>query len=123
MKKPELLAPAGNLTKLKTAITYGADAVYLGGEQFSLRKASDNFTPDDIKRGVDFAKAHGKKVYAAANIIMRNDDIDGFYKFVELIDGMGIDGVIAADLGAVDIIKEVAPRLNIHISTQANTTN
>ncbi|NLB80991.1 MAG: U32 family peptidase [Clostridiaceae bacterium] len=123
MNKPELLAPAGNLNKLKTAIIYGADAVYFGGERFSLRNASDNFTRDDIKRGVDFVKNHGKKIYAAVNVIMKNEDIDGVYSFIQDVADLGVDGVIVADLGAVTIAKEVAPQLNVHISTQANTTN
>ena len=123
MKKPELLAPAGNLTKLITAVQYGADAVYIGGEEFSLRAAADNFSKDDLRRGIDYAKNHGKKVYVAANVIMRNGDIDRLYDFVRDIDDAGADSVILADLGAFEVVKDTAPRLDIHISTQANTTN
>lgn len=123
MKKPELLAPAGNLEKLKIAVRYGADAVYLGGEELSLRSASDNFTLDEIRIGIDFAKERGKRVYAAANVIMRNGDIDTLYRFAREISDLGADGIIIADLGAIDVVKEAAPGLNIHISTQANTTN
>jgi len=123
LKKPELLAPAGNLIKLKTAVQYGADAVYLGGEEFSLRNASDNFTEEQLKQGIDFAKSRGKNVYVAVNVIMQNDDIDGLYRFVRKIDELGADAVILADLGALQIVKEAAPKMKIHISTQANTTN
>ncbi|MDR0406212.1 MAG: U32 family peptidase [Clostridiales bacterium] len=123
MKKPELLAPAGNLAKLKTAVQYGADAVYFGGEEFSLRTACDNFSPDDLKRGIDYVKSRGKKAYAATNIIMRDGDFDGLYRFARELHDLGADGVILADLGALDVVREAAPSLPIHISTQANTTN
>ena len=84
-KKPELLAPAGNLEKLKIAINYGADAVYIGGEEFSLRVAADNFTNEEIKRGVDFAKSKGRRVYLTANIIPHNKDIDEYAKFLNQV--------------------------------------
>ena len=82
MKKPELLAPAGSLEKLKVAIEYGADAVYVGAEEFSLRVAAENFTLDELKEGIEFAHARGKKVYLTANIIPHNEDIEKFYKFI-----------------------------------------
>ncbi|OQB14596.1 MAG: putative protease YhbU precursor [Firmicutes bacterium ADurb.Bin193] len=123
IKKPELLAPAGNLIKLKTALQYGADAVYMGGESFSLRNASDNFSEDEIKYGIDYAKAHGKNAYIAANIIMRDRDFDSLYHFFRDVYDAGADAVIIADPGAISIVKDAAPNLKIHISTQANTTN
>ncbi len=123
MKKPEILAPAGSLSKLKYAIMYGADAVYIGGEAFSLRVAAKNFTNDEIKEGIDFAHQHGKKVYITANIIPHNSDLDEFPKFVEQVYQMGADAIIVSDLGAFSIVREVAPELEIHISTQANNTN
>lgn len=123
MKKPELLAPAGSLEKLKTAVRYGADAVYLGGEEFSLRSAGDNFSVEDIKRGIDFARENGKKVYVAINAIMRNDDIDRIGGFINDIYLAGADSVIVSDLGALETVKQAAPGLAVHISTQANTTN
>lgn len=122
-EKPELLAPAGNLEKLKIAIEYGADAVYIGGEEFSLRVAADNFTNDEIKRGVDFAKARGKKVYLTANIIPHNKDIDEYGRFLRDVKDLGLDAVILSDLGMFDVTKELAPELEIHISTQANNVN
>ena len=123
LAKPELLAPAGNLEKLKTALTYGADAVYIGGEEFSLRVAADNFTNDEIRQGVEFAKSRGKKVYLTANIIPHNKDIDEYEKFLREVKDIGIDAVILSDLGMFDITREVAPELDVHISTQANNVN
>lgn len=123
IKAPELLAPAGNLEKLKIALTYGADAVYIGGEEFSLRAAADNFTTDEIKEGVDFAHKLGKKVYLTANVIPHNRDIDEYAKYLNEVKDIGLDGVILSDLGMFEVTREVAPNLDIHISTQANNVN
>ena len=123
IKKPELLAPAGSLSKLKYAIMYGADAVYIGGEAFSLRVAAKNFSLDEIKEGIEFAHERGKKVYITANIIPHNDDIKKFPEFVKEVDDLGADGIIVSDLGTFSIVRDVAPNLEIHISTQANNTN
>ena len=123
MKKPELLAPAGNLDKLKIAFLYGADAVYIGGEEYSLRVAADNFTMDEIREGVEFAHERGKKVYLTANIIPHNDDLKDFADYLKEAVKTGIDAVIISDLGLFSIAKEVAPDLEIHISTQANNVN
>ena len=121
--KVELLAPAGSLNKLKYALKYGADAVYIGGEEFSLRTASKNFTNEEIKEGIEFAHNMGKKVYITANIIAHNRDLKEFPDFVREVDKMGADAIIVSDLGMMDIVKEVAPNLEIHISTQANNVN
>ena len=121
--KPELLAPAGNLEKLKKAIIYGADAVYIGGEEFSLRVAADNFTVEEIREGVAFAHERGAKVYLTANVIPHNADIDDYADFLREIKDTGIDAVIVSDLGMFTVTKEVAPDLDIHISTQANNVN
>ncbi len=123
LTKPELLAPAGNLEKLKIALTYGADAVYIGGEEFSLRVAADNFTVDEMKEGIAFAKERGKKVYLTANIIPHNKDIDEYEKYLREVKDLGFDAVILSDLGMFDITREVAPDLDVHISTQANNVN
>ena len=120
---PELLAPAGNLEKLKIAFEYGADAVYIGGEEFSLRVAADNFTNDEIKQGIDFAKKLNKKVYLTANVIPHNNDIDEYAKFLTEVRDIGLDAVILSDLGMFGVTKEIAPELDIHISTQANNVN
>lgn len=123
MKKPELLAPGGSLEKLKTAIMYGADAVYIGGEAFSLRVAAENFSIEDMKEGIEFAHERGKKVYLTANILPHNKDIDEFREYIREIRPLGFDAVLIADLGMFDIIREEAPEIPVHISTQANNIN
>lgn len=123
MQKVELLAPAGNLYKLKIALKYGADAVYIGGEAFSLRVAADNFTHDEMKEGIQFAHAMGKKVYITANIIPHNRDLAQMEKYFKEIYELGADAVLISDLGAFNICRKAAPDLEIHISTQANNTN
>ena len=123
MNKPELLAPAGSLAKLKYAVMYGADAVYIGGEAFSLRVAAKNFTTDEIKEGIEFAHKRNVKVYITANIIPHNADLEKFPEFVREVSSLGADAIIVSDLGAFSIVREVAPELDIHISTQANNTN
>ena len=121
--RPELLAPAGSLTKLKYAIEYGADAVYIGGEEFSLRVAAKNFSLSEIKEGIDFAHKRGKKVYITANIIPHNEDLKDFPDFVKEVDKLGADAIIVSDLGLFSMVRELAPNLDIHVSTQANNTN
>ena len=123
MQKVELLAPAGNLYKLKIALKYGADAVYIGGEAFSLRVAADNFTPEEMKEGIEFAHAMGKKVYVTANIIPHNRDLKEMERYFKEIYELGADAVLISDLGAFNICRKAAPNLEIHISTQANNTN
>lgn len=123
MKKPELLAPAGNLDKLKKAFLYGADAVYIGGEEFSLRVAAENFTLDEMKEGIAFAHQRGGKVYLTANIIPHNEDIDAYEKYLLEVKDLGLDGVILSDLGMFQVTRELAPELEIHVSTQANNVN
>lgn len=123
MSKVELLAPAGNLEKLKVAITYGADAVYIGGELFSLRAMADNFDRDKMIEGLKFAHDRGKKVYVTVNIFAHNSDLAALPEYIKQINEIGADAVIVSDLGVFSIVKEVAPDLEVHISTQANNTN
>ena len=123
MNKPELLAPGGSLEKLITAIDYGADAVYIGGEAYSLRVAAENFTLEEMYEGVKYAHDRGKKVYLTANIIPHNKDIDEFENFINAMRTVGFDGVLVSDLGTFDILRKTAPELPIHISTQANNVN
>lgn len=123
MDKIELLAPAGDINKLKTAIEYGADAVYLGGESFGLRKASKNFTLDKIKEGAGFAHERGKKIHVTLNIIPHNKDIVGLEEYVKDLEKIGVDALIVADPGMFMRIHEAAPKLPIHISTQGSVTN
>ena len=123
IKKPELLAPGGSLMKLKTAIDFGADAVYIGGDAFSLRVAAENFSVEDMYEGIRYAHDRGKKVYLTSNIIAHNRDIEKFRSFIEEIRPMGFDAVLIADLGLFGMIREIAPEIPVHISTQANNTN
>ncbi len=119
----ELLAPAGDLEKLKIAIDYGADAVYLGGEMFSLRAGAGNFTKDKLEEGVAYAKARGKKVYMALNIFPHNQDILPIENYLKTIKHLEIDAFIVSDMGIFSMVQEIIPEAEIHISTQANITN
>ncbi len=119
----ELLAPAGSFAKLKTALYFGADAVYLGGKNFSLRTFADNFTEEELTAAVKFAHGMGKKIYVTANIFARNADfarLEEYFRFLEKIE---VDAAIISDPGVVYLAKKVAPNLPLHLSTQANTTN
>lgn len=122
-KKPELLAPAGNLEKLKFAVLYGADAVYIGGEKFGLRAKAGNFSYADMEEGVAFAHERGARVFVAANIIAHNEDFVGIEEYFQTLQKLGIDAVIIADPAYIEICREAAPGLEIHLSTQASTTN
>lgn len=123
MNKPELLAPAGNFSKLKTAVYYGADAVYIGGKSFSLRALSDNFTDEEIARAVEYAHGKNVKVYVTVNIFAKNSDFDKAKEYFKFLYSVGVDAVLITDIGLIDLCKEVAPNLPIHLSTQANTMN
>ncbi|MBR5229202.1 MAG: U32 family peptidase [Firmicutes bacterium] len=123
MKKMELLAPAGDLEKLKIAIDYGADAVYFGGEAFGLRAGAGNFTVDQIREGVEYAHARGRKAYMTVNIFAHNEDIEKLAPYLETIKDIPIDAFIVSDAGIIAVFKEVMPDAEIHLSTQANTTN
>lgn len=122
-KKVELLAPAGDLEKLKIAVVYGADAVYFGGELFSLRAAAGNLSVAEIEEGTEFAHKRGKKVYMTINVFAHNQDINMLVSYLESIKRIPIDGFIVSDPGVIYIIKQVMPGAEIHLSTQANTTN
>lgn len=123
MKKLELLAPAGDFEKLKTAIHYGADAVYLGDSRFSLRGKAGNFNPDELREAVNYAHEHDKKVYVTVNIFPHNRDISDIEKHIEFLNNIRPDAVILSDPGIFAMFREKAPEINIHISTQANITN
>ena len=123
MKKIELLAPAGDLEKLKIAVLYGADAVYFGGELFSLRSGAGNLTIDEIKEGVAFAHERGAKAYMAMNIYAHNEDIEPLREYLAKIKDIDIDAFIVSDPGVIMLIREAIPDAEIHLSTQANMTN
>ena len=122
-KKPELLAPAGNLEKLKYAIAYGADAVYCAGKRFGLRARADNFDEDALKEAVKIVHDADKKIYVTLNMIPKDEDFDGLCDFAAFLDEIGVDAVLISDPGVFSVVREAAPRLPIHISTQANNTN
>lgn len=123
MIKPELLAPAGNLEKLKTAIDFGADAVYLGGSKLNLRAFADNFTNEELKEGIEYAHARGKKVHVTMNVFPHNEDLDGLEDYLKELYEIGADAIIVADPGIIMTAREVVPNLEIHLSTQANNVN
>lgn len=123
MIKPELLVPAGNLAKMKTAFAFGADAVYLGIPDFSLRVRINDFTINDIKEATDYAHQLGKKVYVTTNIFAHNKHIDKLAPYIEQLKEIGVDGIFIADPGILSVVKEVWPEAHISLSTQANCTN
>ncbi len=123
MEKVELLAPAGNLSKLNVALHFGADAVYLAGKEFGLRAYADNFTLEELEQAVKLVHACGKKVYVTVNIFARNIDFEAFADYLRFLQSICVDAVIASDAGIIAFIKATAPKLKIHLSTQANTLN
>ena len=123
MRKTELLIPASSLEVLKIAVMFGADAVYIGGEAFGLRAKAKNFSPDEMKEGIEFAHEHGVKVYVTANILAHNYDLDGARAYFKELKEMKPDGLIIADPGMFTLAKEICPEIDVHISTQANNTN
>ena len=123
MQKPELLAPAGNLEKLKVAVMYGADAVYVGGLKYGLRTGAQNFTLDELTEGINFAHERGKRVYLTLNIIPHNDDLEGLPGYVKQLKGLLLDGIIISDPGIMSIVKDIIPEMEIHLSTQTSTTS
>ena len=122
-RRPELLAPAGNMEKFFTALHFGADAVYLAGKNFGLRAFADNFTLDEIKFCCGYAHEKGKKVYVTVNIFADGRDLEKLPDYISALDNCGADALIVSDAGVMQIAKSVAPRLPLHLSTQANCTN
>lgn len=123
MRKPELLIPAGSLEVLKTAVAYGADAVYIGGEAFGLRAKAKNFSMEDMGEGIVFAHAHRAKVHVTANILAHNEDLDGVREYFHELKKLRPDALIIADPGIFMMAREICPEIDIHVSTQANNTN
>jgi len=121
--KPELLAPAGNLEKLKFAIHYGADAVFIGGQKYGLRSNADNFSIEEMREGVEFAKSYGAQVFVTTNIFAHNEDIEGLEEYLKQLEEVGIAAIIVADPLIIETARRVAPKLEIHLSTQQSTMN
>lgn len=123
MRKTELLIPASSLEVLKTAVLYGADAVYIGGEMYGLRAKARNFSAEDMKEGIRYAHEHGVKVYVTANIVAHNEDLEGIHDYFRELSEIRPDALIISDPGVFMIAREECPAIDIHISTQANSTN
>ena len=128
IKKPELLAPAGNLEKLKVAIQYGADAVFVGGKEFSLRSGASNFTLDDIKEAVTFADQYGAAVHVTCNIILHQDNLDGIEEYLRALDQAGVRAIIVADPYIMSIAKKlnfckVHPRVGSFLDSRSNSSS
>lgn len=120
IKKPELLSPAGNFEKLKAALLYGADAVYLAGNMFGMRQAADNFTIEELKKAAEYVHERGKKLYLTVNTMPRGRQYPMLRKYISEIKNVGVDACIVADLGVLSVIKEIIPDMEIHISTQTS---
>ncbi|MCT2343210.1 peptidase U32 family protein [Niallia taxi] len=123
VKKPELLAPAGNLEKLKIAVAYGADAVFIGGQEYGLRSNAGNFTFEEMKEGVEFAKGYNAKIYVTTNIFAHNENIDGLEDYLLGLKEAGIHGIIVADPLIIETCRRVAPEIEVHLSTQQSLSN
>ena len=122
-KKPELLAPAGDFERLRMAVAYGADAVSLAGGDFGMRAFAGNFTPEELKQAVELCHTNGVKVHVTCNILPRNDDVARIPEFLEYLNDVGVDAAIVADLGVFRLAQKYAPRLQLHMSTQAGIAN
>lgn len=123
MDKIELLSPAGDMEKLKTAFYFGADACYFAGKKFGLRAFSNNFDDDELKSSIEFAHSKGKKCYITLNILAHNSDFEGMAEYIKYLSDIHADAVIVSDIGVMSLVKSVAPDMEIHVSTQANITN
>ena len=123
MDRIELLSPAGDLERLKVTLSYGADAVYIGGEKYSLRANAINFTLDQIKEGCCFAHKLGKKVYLTLNIVFHNEDMEGVEEYIKQVVDCGIDAFIVSDPFIISHIKKNYPSVEVHLSTQNSTSN
>ena len=123
MHRPELLAPAGNMEKLKIAVHYGADAVYLGGQAFGLRNMADNFSVDEMRSALDFCQSRGIKAYLTINSYPRNESLPELDEYLAQVAPLPFDAYIVADPGVIDAVRQISPERELHLSTQANTIN
>lgn len=123
LKKPEVLCPAGDLTRLMAAVDFGADAVYLAGEEFGMRTAATNFGEEDMKKGVQYAHKKGVKVFVTCNTLPHNDEIPRLPRFLESLAEVGVDGIIASDIGTIGMVKKYCPNQELHVSVQSGIVN
>ena len=122
-KIPKLLCPAGDLTRLIAAVDYGADEVYLAGEEFGMRTAASNFGEEDLIKGVKYAHERGVKVHVACNIVPHNDEMSRLPQFLSFLEKIGVDAIIASDIGTLGMVKKYAPSVELHISVQSGICN
>ena len=122
-KKAELLSPAGNYEKLKMAVLYGADAVYLAGKNFGMRAASANFSRDELIAAVYFCHSHNAKLYVTVNVMPHTGEYKDLASYIRFLDAIKVDAVIVSDIGVLSLVREIAPGMEIHISTQASTVS
>lgn len=122
-KKPEILAPAGDMERLQAAVNFGADAAYLAGQEFGMRTSPNNFTQEELVKAVRFAHENDVKVYLTCNTLPRNDEIDRLPEFIQNVANAGVDAFIVADVGVLQLVKKYAPNVDVHISTQAGVVN
>lgn len=123
IKIPELLAPAGDITRLKAAVLFGADAVYLAGEEFGMRTAANNFSYDDLKKGVDYAHNNNVKVHVTCNTVPHNAEMMRMPGYLEYLNSIGVDAIIASDIGTMELVKKYAPKAELHVSVQSGIVN
>ncbi len=123
IKRAEVLSPAGDMERFLAAVNFGADAVYLAGKNFGMRTSPSNFSKEDLKNAIDYAHLNGVKVYLTCNTLPRNNEIDHLPEFVETARDLGIDAFIVADVGTLALIKKLAPKTDVHVSTQAGVVN
>ena len=119
----EILSPAGNMEKLKTALYFGADAVYLAGKSFGLRAFAGNFTNEELAEAVKLTHESGKKIYVTVNIVAKNSDFEGLEEYLLFLNKIGVDAIIVSDIGIITLARKIVPNLDVHVSTQANVTN
>lgn len=123
IKKPELLAPAGDLTRLKAAVDFGADAVYLAGEEFGMRTAAANFTREELKLGIEYAHKNNVKVHVTCNTVPHNAEMERMPDYLEYLNSLGVDAIIASDIGTMELVKKHAPDVELHVSVQSGIVN
>ncbi len=123
IRKPELLCPAGDIVRLKAAVDYGADAVYLAGEEFGMRTAATNFGEADMRAGVEYAHKNGVKVFVTCNTLPHNSEMPRLPAFLEMLQDIGVDGIIASDIGTIGLVKKHAPKVELHVSVQSGIVN
>ena len=120
---PELLAPAGDMERLRMAVAYGADAVYLAGQMYGMRAFAGNFSREELREAVDFCHAHGVRVHVTCNTMPRNEELTGLPDYLSYLQETGVDALIIGDIGVLSLAKRYAPKVNCHISTQTSVTN